>query len=262
MSTTELAWFKSSYSGDDSGDYIRIGPLPPSSTSATPGTHRSSTRPSPSTRAELLAFAWRANGARAGPWGPRCWTAELPEAGAARPLRQRALSATRELGTSRRMIVLRAEHGHPRGVRHHVAQAATPTQVQHLPLRPPGPSAISSSSAAPTTSPSSAGPEPSARADVAGDQAEQVFRHGVLLRGSAPWRPRSRAAPPAPAPGVRAPASVSRMATERSSSARRSRRSRPLASSRLSSGDSVLDSSCSARPDHVRRSSPAPRAPA
>jgi hypothetical protein len=60
MSTTELAWFKSSYSGDDSGDCIEVATAP---TTVHVRDSKNTTGPqlalSPTTWSEFVAFASR-----------------------------------------------------------------------------------------------------------------------------------------------------------------------------------------------------------
>jgi hypothetical protein len=60
MSTTELAWFKSSYSGDDSGDCIEVAAAP---TTVHVRDSKDTTGPrlalSPTTWSEFVAFASR-----------------------------------------------------------------------------------------------------------------------------------------------------------------------------------------------------------
>ncbi|MFL5993108.1 MAG: DUF397 domain-containing protein [Streptomyces sp.] len=60
MSTTELAWFKSSYSGDDSGDCVEVAALP---TTVHVRDSKDTTGPqlalSPTTWSEFVAFASR-----------------------------------------------------------------------------------------------------------------------------------------------------------------------------------------------------------
>jgi hypothetical protein len=60
MSTTELAWFKSSYSGDDSGDCIEVAAAP---TAVHVRDSKDTTGPqlalSPTTWSEFVAFASR-----------------------------------------------------------------------------------------------------------------------------------------------------------------------------------------------------------
>ena len=63
MSTTELAWFKSSYSGDSSGDCIEVATTPTAihvrDSKNTPGPQLALT---PSSWTEFLAFAARDRG--------------------------------------------------------------------------------------------------------------------------------------------------------------------------------------------------------
>ncbi|MGW0421757.1 DUF397 domain-containing protein [Streptomyces sp. NPDC003015] len=60
MTTTELAWFKSSYSGDDSGDCIEVAAAP---TTVHVRDSKDTTGPrlalSPTTWSEFVAFASR-----------------------------------------------------------------------------------------------------------------------------------------------------------------------------------------------------------
>jgi hypothetical protein len=60
MSTTELAWFKSSYSGDDSGDCVEVAAAP---TTVHVRDSKDTTGPqlalSPTTWSEFVAFASR-----------------------------------------------------------------------------------------------------------------------------------------------------------------------------------------------------------
>jgi hypothetical protein len=60
MSTTELAWFKSSYSGDDSGDCVEVAAAP---TTVHVRDSKNTTGPqlalSPATWSEFVAFASR-----------------------------------------------------------------------------------------------------------------------------------------------------------------------------------------------------------
>jgi hypothetical protein len=60
MSTTELAWFKSSYSGDDSGDCVEVATAP---TTVHVRDSKNTTGPrlalSPTTWSEFVAFASR-----------------------------------------------------------------------------------------------------------------------------------------------------------------------------------------------------------
>ncbi|MCX4855881.1 DUF397 domain-containing protein [Streptomyces canus] len=60
MSTTELAWFKSSYSGDDSGDCVEVATVP---TTIHVRDSKNTTGPqltlSPATWSEFVTFASR-----------------------------------------------------------------------------------------------------------------------------------------------------------------------------------------------------------